>query len=189
MTIVALTGLKGSGKTTVAAALAKHHGFKRMAFADALKMEAAQALTMLDYEPNTYAQMEEAKRLLQRMHTPGEKEQFRGLMQWLGTEWRRANDADYWVRQLYDKLKLLAQDARVVIDDCRFENEAAMLRGFGARVYRVYREGVSGNDAHLSETEQQSLHVDEMLLNNEWDDGVSLAQFIMDDLREKECLA
>ena len=74
---------------------------------------------------------------------------FRQMLQLYGTEYRRRQDPDYWVRRLEAKLHGLE---RVVIDDVRFPNEVEMIQRLGGRVIRIDRPGPN-ESTHASETE------------------------------------
>ncbi len=83
---------------------------------------------------------------------PRDNMNVREVMQWYGTDFRRATDDNYWISRMRDLLK---ENPWAVIDDVRFENEAEMIRdlgGFLIRIdpfptYKLY----SGN-THVSET-------------------------------------
>lgn len=76
----------------------------------------------------------------------------RTLLQWWGTEYRRAQDPNYWVQKT---MEMIAQDAPDValICDVRFPNEAEGIRAAGGYIVRVRRLGyVSDVPQHVSET-------------------------------------
>jgi len=86
----------------------------------------------------------------------------RRLLQWWGTELRRAEDPNYWVKKGMAEAKRLASGPNVhlvVITDVRFANEADVIREVGGRVYEVVasddvrRERLGGQlpPAHASE--------------------------------------
>ena len=63
----------------------------------------------------------------------------RQLLQWWGTEVRRANEPDYWVDRMAGGLieaKRL-QLYGLIIDDVRFENEAEFIHEQGGTLIRV----------------------------------------------------
>lgn len=103
----------GTGKTTAAEYLQGRYGMKRIAFADSLK--------------------EIAKRV-----TPDgqiEKVRDRALLQFLGTEYFRTIDTEYWTKAWKAKaVKALELDLGVVNDDCRFSNEVGMIKAMGGTV-------------------------------------------------------
>jgi len=81
---------------------------------------------------------------------------YRSLLQWWGTEFRRAQDDDYWVKRALEKCNSYRSDCKFyVIDDLRFENEAGALLDTGARLIRVERPNNPNpisNPWHPSET-------------------------------------
>lgn len=126
---IALVGYMRSGKDSVAACLRQlDPHMRQVSFAGALKREVAHALnaTKASYEA-TYTEdffNEDANRPV-----------FRPLLQWWGTEYRRAQDPDYWVRQTKrymdgQKAGDIASGDRSswVCTDGRFINELTMLR-------------------------------------------------------------
>lgn len=75
----------------------------------------------------------------------------RSLMQWWGTEYRRAQDENYWVDKALAKCD--GECLLYVIDDCRFENEAEAVRKAGGKLVRIERANapVPSNPDHPSE--------------------------------------
>lgn len=158
--LIGITGLKGSGKSSTAAVL-HSLGYSRLALASPLKHMLAM-LGVTDAELNG-AEKETPSELLCG-HTP------RFAMQTLGTEWgRHLIGEDLWVRVMELKLRALWQsdpEARVVIDDLRFENECECVKRLGGRVWRIQRTALIAGDLHLSERYVQRIPVDMTLHNN-----------------------
>jgi hypothetical protein len=179
LTIVSLTGLAGSGKDTVADTLVAQKGFTKVAFADALRAEVAAAFD-IDVAHLTQRETKEhpistlaldrcldpkfvrcmatvfataglSATLLSAPRSP------RQIMQWWGTEYRRAQDDDYWVKRLYDTLMhaFTFQFCDLfVIPDCRFENEAVFVRRNHGQIWQVVRPGLDPTEgAHVSATD------------------------------------
>jgi hypothetical protein len=76
----------------------------------------------------------------------------RTLLQWWGTEYRRAVDPFYWVKKL--KARLLEDNPKVaLISDMRFPNEALFIKVNGGYTVEVRREGFEDAtaSAHISE--------------------------------------
>lgn len=120
--LIGLTGLAGSGKTTVASLLATNG--KR----PAVTLKLAQPL----YDMQQY--------IYQRagLEQPATKD--RKLLQYLGTEWGRGIDQEIWLKvwtRDYLELRERRPDALIVVDDVRFDNEAQLIRSFGGRVVQV----------------------------------------------------
>jgi len=128
---VALVGWMRSGKDSVAAYLTETYGFRRVSFADALKSEVCQALNSV--QPGIPGEPE-------AFWTPERLNQYkplvRPILQWWGTEYRRSQDPDYWVRQTAALIS--GQKAsRFVATDARFTNELDMLRAQGFRIVEL----------------------------------------------------
>jgi hypothetical protein len=106
---------------------------------------------------------------------PEKKEQYRLLMQWWGTEYRRKMFGDdYWVQQLHktvsawepgpnDSSKII-----VLVPDVRFENEARYIQDSGGYLIRVLRPDLPpAADPHPSETALDVWpHFDQVIVNN-----------------------
>lgn len=166
--IIALTGQAGSGKDTAADMLVGACRFTKLAFADALRREVAEAFR-LDVDnmqsllsdraaketPTTRLALIECRDFIgavalanratvtHEWATMGRTP--RQILQWWGTEYRRAQRLDYWTSTLYSHLHQLHKldgRTRFVITDCRFENEAALVRSLGGVVWQIERPGL-----------------------------------------------
>lgn len=143
-TLIAFTGLAGSGKSTAAQHLVKNHGFQRLRFAGPLKdMMRALGLTEAEIEGDR----KEMPCDLLGGKTP------RYAMQTIGTEWGRDIIApDLWIRAFNAALAKVPADVPVVVDDCRFPNEADAIIAAGGVLVRVVRPGAgAGASGHSSE--------------------------------------
>jgi hypothetical protein len=78
----------------------------------------------------------------------------RSLLQFWGAEYRRAQDPDYWVRQLANTIEL-EKPQIACISDMRFPNEMAFVLQYGETV-RVDRAGLPPS-THASETALQDV--------------------------------
>lgn len=113
--LIALKGPLGCGKTTGADYLCKEYGFQRVSFAGPLK-EAAMKIT-----PDGRI----------------DKKRDRALLQFLGTEYFRSIDEDYWVKKFIETAcSYLQSGISVVTDDCRFLNEKLAVKREGG--YLIY---------------------------------------------------
>ena len=59
------------------------------------------------------------------------------LLQWLGTEWGRSKDPYVWVNIFLKDLE--NKQGHLYVTDCRFKNEARILREHGFKLYRIDR--------------------------------------------------
>jgi hypothetical protein len=183
--IIGLTGQPGSGKDTCAQALVPY-GFAAVAFADALRLEVAQAwhldLRMLtDRSTKEVTQPALAIRhctdarflhwAVFRGHRLHEARSPRWLMQRWGSEFRRAQDPAYWVRQVE---QWIAQQRthgrqRFVVTDVRLPNEADLVRRLGGYVVRVHRPelpAMAADTAGHSSEAHGALPVDAVIHND-----------------------
>jgi energy-coupling factor transporter ATP-binding protein EcfA2 len=147
-TIVAFIGPAGCGKSTAAAALIEQ-GYVRHRFAGPLKaMLRALGLT----EAEVDGERKEKPCALLGGKTPRE------AMQSLGTDWgRKMITGDLWLRAWLDTLPT---HGRIVVDDCRFPNEAAAIKSLGGVIVRVHRPGHSYSEEHASEQHHRAMAAD-----------------------------
>lgn len=149
--VVALTGAAGAGKSTAASYLIKEHGYTLVKFAAGLKtMMRVIGLS----EEHIEGSLKEVPSKLLCGKTP------RFAMQTIGTEWgRNIIGEDFWANVWFDTAAdVLDQGGRVVVDDCRFENEAKKVRELGGVVVRLAgRGGIAG--AHASEAGLREVEV------------------------------
>lgn len=129
LTIIAFTGALHSGKSTAAGILHDHHGFSSpLAFATPMK---AALCSMLGIR---MTELERLKRSNEEVF-PGAT--MRRLLQTLGTEWgRQVIHPDIWLLCMQRAIEACPQD-RIVIEDCRFDNEAAFVRALGGHVVHI----------------------------------------------------
>lgn len=172
----ALVGAPGSGKSSIADALGV-----RMSFADGVRREVAGILAPITRTqigrmfgvpealwPSTEAHVEA---LMTDMTNPDIKDTYREILQVWGTDFRRAQDPDYWCRALAERIvRSRAEDSSriLVVDDCRFTNEYEMLRKGGFK-FVLLESGASTRPltgaqlAHESEKYWPTFHVDLVL--------------------------
>lgn len=133
--VVGLAGLAGSGKSTASTFL-QSKGHNLVKFAGPLK----DMLRAIGY---TEDEVEGGKKEVPGIggKTP------RHAMQTLGTEWgRKCMGEDFWINLWRSR----AANGNVVVDDCRFANEAAAIRSLGGIVIKLEgRGGIAGG--HSSE--------------------------------------
>lgn len=208
-TVVAFTGLAGSGKSTAAQRLVECHGYERVRFAGPLKaMAAALGLTQNQIEgteketPCALLTHEGFATLVQHVadafhaigvdtdenvwhplllnrNTHFAESAFIGvlaqvvargeakggatprlLMQMIGTEWGRDMiGPTLWVDLWRDAVDKLPPGKPVVVDDCRFPNEAEAAQAACGTIVRIVRaDAVSSAAGHSSERQALPHH-------------------------------
>lgn len=191
LTVIGLTGLAGTGKDTVAALLRAHCGASTLAFADALRAEIADAFcieTIFLTRRETKEQPLPALALkncterafVDRMlvlHAasgnpinPAAPRSPRQIMQWWGTEYRRSQDAGYWVKKAQQTISWLSKAEQadlVVLSDVRFANEAELVRCWGGQIWQVLRPGAHPANAHTSEATGEQFAPDAVIHNTQ----------------------
>jgi len=148
--LIGLCGYAGSGKNTVAGLLSMR-GYMEVAFADGVRAEADRLLRT-DKTPELIRKAFQKKNwvfplpddLWAKPTTP----EARLYLQLLGTDVRRVEDKDYWVKYVEDKLNMTS--VPVVLTDVRFPNELEMIHRRGGEVWLVNR-GTGPLNAHASE--------------------------------------
>lgn len=146
--VVAFTGRAGSGKSTAADHLVAL-GWGRVKFADPLKnmiraLLAASGMPAAEIERRIEGDLKETPEPILGGRTP------RYAMQTLGTEWgRELITPDLWTGIARAQIVAHLQAGRdVVIDDCRFDNEAAVVRDLGGMIVELQgRGGIAGGHA------------------------------------------
>lgn len=159
--LVAVKGPLGCGKTTGAQYLVDKHGFVRVSFADALKVEVADSFLRYEWPQQVADRFPDFVRVYgdpDGKVPPGmpfvpqyfnnDKEKiwwvnqhkvvFREILQYWGTEYRRGQDEDYWVKKFAERADFFLHNAtNVVTDDCRFLNEKLAVKNLGGFIVYV----------------------------------------------------
>ena len=151
--LLGLTGHAGSGKDYVHALLdgmLPNGNVIRVALADEVRFEIEATLAPGQHLPAVWDKPY--------------RNSVRRLLQWWGTDFRRAQDPEYWVEQTRDTILTHFEEREdeatlIVVTDVRFDNEAAMVRNLGGFVaevrasddIRAERLGGSLPPAHASE--------------------------------------
>lgn len=77
----------------------------------------------------------------------------RRILQWWGTEYRRAQDPDYWTKAWGRKIEQFdLTRMHVLVDDVRFMNELSVIREHSGLIVKIERPGFEGANNHSSET-------------------------------------
>jgi len=157
--IAVLMGSKHAGKDTFASGMTRKYNWKTYAFADAVRAEILVTLQSLNKVMNNtlihYLQVPDMK----ESPIPGIGISGRALMQNWGS-YRRLQNPNHWVAQVLTLMKKSFDNdptTKVIVTDCRYENELEALKKFAATynsipisVIRISRDGYDG-DSHESE--------------------------------------
>ena len=92
----------------------------------------------------------------------------RRILQWWGTEYRRAQDPDYWTKAWGRKISQYnVENMDILVDDVRFINELNVIKEHGDLIVKIERPGFDGANNHASETSLDEYHDwDKVLLND-----------------------
>ena len=189
-TLIGLTGHANAGKDTVAAILEIHTGAAVLAFADGLYQEVGRAF---DVSPEAVLANRSTKEhpmdclaLYQCMDAgfvaalpehiraePYKARSPRNILQWWGTEYRRAQNRSYWVRSAEHSIRSAQADLNpppcIVVTDVRFPNEARLIRDLGGVLWKIQRPGaVPALTGHASEVSGDEFAPD-LTINNQHD--------------------
>lgn len=153
-----------SGKSTVAGFLTEH-GYYTIPFAAPLKRMVRTFLIQLGYGP---ADIDYYLRDNKEAVIPGIKTTPRHILRTLGTEWgRQCIHPEVWL-QCWEQTatRYLKSGIPVVCDDCRFQNEADLIRSLGGQLWRIDRPGTERGTNHASEGGLDDYAFDHYVLNN-----------------------
>ena len=191
MIILGLAGAAGSGKDTVADYLVRRYGFLKFSFSDALYREVAEAFGLggeellrdrATKEAPVYALAGENCNdtaftdVMARFIAAGDLAcSPRQILQWWGTQYRRAQDDEYWIKQADRRIVNVWKACRYpehrpqlfVNTSVRFPNERAWIHKFtNGQVWHLRREGLAAVNAHESETPLSVEGFERELYNN-----------------------
>jgi hypothetical protein len=148
---IGFVGKAGSGKTTISDELVKRYDFHKLSFATPLKKFAEDILMRPIDKTNPLD---------------------RKFLQQLGTDVCRAREKNIWLMHFFKSYYLLdpkeTGNIKVVVDDCRFKNEADYLKHKGFYIIRIVGRSteIGENKNHLSEIEQDFIDADFELDNS-----------------------
>lgn len=166
--IIGITGRKGNGKDTLGNYLVTNHGYKRIAFADALKDACKCVFGLTDEQ--LYGDLKETvddfwktspRKILQFVGTDLFRDHLMEIMPWI--------NKNIWVevvkKKILDEWKI-NPEVRFVITDVRFPNEIELVNFLNGTSIRVSRPSINNvTDPHQSEIEIETLQVTYSILN------------------------
>ena len=159
--IIALTGIKRSGKDVVADYISQNYGYKHVKISSKLKSVVKTAFDLVDDDVESSAKDEINKRL---GVTP------RRLMDFLGTHVFQYEinkiipnmGRTYWIKDLLDKHKSVP----LVISDLRFEHELDQIKQHSPSLILKIDRNNDVDESYVSETEINSLNYDYKITND-----------------------
>lgn len=205
MIVIGLAGPAGCGKDTVANYLVERHGFVRFAFSDALYREVAEAYGLPDEtllrdrtakeEPTDVLRLDQcsdggfvrcARPLVADLYpaTFGDLDKYplspREVLQWWGTDYRRAQDQDYWISRAEEFIECTVASAPYpefapqyfVEAGTRFENERGFIKGsvlapWLGNIWHIHRGDDADVNNHVSTNKLPVLPGERELWNND----------------------
>jgi hypothetical protein len=140
--VVAFKGKGGSGKSTAANYFVGRDSALRTSFADPLKMMIATLLRLQGVDEDAIERMLTGDLKESPTKYLGGKSP-RVAMQLLGTEFGRALHPDFWVNIWRDRYGDYPSKLGIpiVVDDCRFANEAEAVRSLSGFVIEIRAPG------------------------------------------------
>jgi len=182
--VLGITGHHNTGKTTVAQLLETHVDARVMAFNDGIYAEVASAYSCSIIDLASRPGKNQPQRLLSLTycadpgfvqtaieHLPGDMytpHTPRTILELWGAEYRRSQDANYWVNKTHARIaKLLACACPrpIVLADVYTQAEAALIRNLGGTIWRIERPGHEQRTAHATSTEHLQIQADLTLHN------------------------
>lgn len=164
--VIALTGPAGSGKSEAAHYLAYGHNFEPVKFAGPLKamlraFYSAVGLDAFEIEDRLEGHLKEVPCAYLMGKTP------RHAMETLGTEWgRECIHPDLWINAWSAKVDRV--NGPVVVDDCRFQNEAEIARAKGGVVIALHPKVQRRKKSeHVAEKGLRKHLIDHHIFNDE----------------------
>ena len=161
--LIAITGHKFSGKSTVARLLHNATGYEVVSFADKLKDITCvlSGCTREQLEDYDFKETQLVLDYLRPYCGNAEKPTFRAFLQHFGSEVMRGVNDNIWI-----DCTLSNCGENAIISDCRFPNEAKAVKARGGIVIKVVRPDVKASDSHQSETKIDEIEPDYTIWND-----------------------
>jgi hypothetical protein len=158
--VIGLSGYAQSGKDTVAQILVDNYGYKRVAFADAIR-DAIYTLNPI----MTGANIRVADYVDELGWDTAKKHpEIRRLLQVMGTEvGRQLFDESVWIEKALGNVE---PGDKIVVTDVRFPNEAKEIKWQFGEVWRINRLAVVSVNEHISETALDDWQFDRVIYND-----------------------
>lgn len=161
--IIAITGHKFSGKSTVARLLHSATGWEIVSFADKLKDITCvlSGCTREQLEDYDFKENELVPDYLRPYCLNADKPTFRAFLQCFGSEVMRGVNDNIWIDST---LSNCGEDC--IVSDCRFPNEAKEVKSRGGIVIKIVRPDAKAKDTHQSETRIDEIDADYTIWND-----------------------
>lgn len=162
--LIAITGIAGSGKDTLADGFAERFGMEKVSFARAMK-KGVQAMFDLP-DKAVFGDKTEKEKPIPKLKGITA----RRILQTLGTEWgRNIIDEDIWVHPVSGQWDSMPDDhPGMVISDLRFDNEAEWVKKMGGFIVQVQTPDhtlITSKSTHASELGVEDSLIDFIALN------------------------
>lgn len=134
--LIGISGKIGCGKSELAKEILARSGCIKVSFGDAIKEEVAEHFGI----PLEFCYSESGKNVhILHPEFPNGGMTVRQVLQWWGTDVRRAEDPGYWVKRTRERIEeaIQVRSCSVVVDDVRFEDEAGLIRSLGGMLVRL----------------------------------------------------
>lgn len=191
MILLGMAGTAGSGKDAVADYLVQRYGFVKFSFSDSLYREVVAAFGLPDDSllrdratkevPCSELMLVNCRDLdfvectvpvLRESHSKYQSP--RQILQWWGTEYRRAQDPNYWIDQAEQWLTRMFEFPQYpehrhqlfVNTSVRFPNEHAWVKELDGNVWHLRRDAAAPVAGHVSETPLPVLENEREIFNN-----------------------
>lgn len=179
--LIAITGQKFSGKSTVAEMLSDALGYPVTSFAKKLKEVTCvlSGCTMEQLEDFDFKETQYVPDYL-HIYCGGRVPTFRAFLQHFGTDVMRKYNNNIWI-----DCTLGNAPKNVIVSDCRFINEANAVKDRGGIIVKVERGGMVSSDEHSSESQIPYIKGDYTIKNDgDLDDLRRLVTELVDEIKK-----
>lgn len=161
--IIAISGKKFSGKSTVAKMLGEELGWEVTAFAKKLKEITCilSGCTMEQLEDYNFKENAFVPHYLWAFCNGNKKPTYRNFLQSFGSDFMRKQHSGIWA---FSTLENAPND--LIISDCRFTNEQRIVSDLNGIIIKVLSPRGYSNDLHCSEVEMDYIEPD-VIINND----------------------
>lgn len=175
--LVGIYGKKRHGKDSLCEAIQKYlkdtdFDCIRKALADNVKWECAEMLWN-QYANRYWFKYRSKSDLYKAMQDSKTKEQFRPFLQWLGTDFIREEQSNYWIELFTEDVDeylgdIYPTEYTIIVPDIRFPNEADWIKSDPNNLLiKIVRPGMPDDDTHISETAMDDYDKFDIVLNCE----------------------